>query len=313
MPTANRIADFISEGPAPEIPATPSGRKPNHLRIAAGGSEPGIPRDLLAKLLAPPADARLHDRRFAVLRQQLIDEFRPIDALELYEIDLCAADLLHLASIRQAMELVTAPTVSAEVVASARKAPARKKLLKLLQWLIKRGEACKLFDCCDQEAEPLARRLIEEFQSLKRLVAEADAERAEIIAKRADDPNPNEPAGDIEDFDPEDPRRRELLEIILPIEPVLIDLQQAQQVLTGNRPLNPDERLRWTAILKLAAETVAAGAIRLNDAAAKADAAQRTILLALAQDPLKLAVMHRCASQFEEAIQARLRRLKAGR
>ncbi len=313
MPTANRIADFISEGPAPEIPATPSGRKPNHLRIAAGGSEPGIPRDLMAKLLAPPADSRLQDRRFAALRQQLIDEFRPTNAMELYDIDLIVTDLLHLASLRQAMELVTAPSVSAEVVASAREAPARKKLLKLLEWLIKRGEACKLFDCCDQEAEPLARRLIEEFQSLKRLVAEADAERAEIIAKRADDPNPNEPAGDLEDADLEDPRRRGLLEIILPIEPLLIDIQQAQQVLTGNRPLNPDERLRWIAILKLAAETVAAGANRLNEAAAKADAAQRTVLLAIAQDPLKLAVMHRCAAQFEEAIQGRLKRLKAQR
>jgi len=267
----------------------------------------------MAKLLAPPADARLHDRRFTALRQQLIDEFRPANAMELYDIDLIVTDLLHLASLRQAMELVTSPAVSADVVASAREAPARKKLLKLLQWLIKRGEAAKRFDCNDQEAEPLARRLIEEFHCLKRLVAEADAERAEIVAKRAGGPNANEPAGGLEDADLEDPRRRGLLEVILPIEPMLTDLTQAQQVLTGNRPLNADERLRWTAILKLATENVAGGAIRLNDAAAKADAAQRAVLLALAQDPLTLAVLHRCARQFEEAIQARLRRLKAVR
>jgi hypothetical protein len=117
----------------------------------------------------------------------------------------------------------------------------------------------------------------------------------------------------LEEADPDDRRRRQLLDIISPIEPVLTDLVQAHQVLTGDRPLNSEERIRWIAILKLAAEKVAAGAFALKDSVAKASAAERAALLAVAQDPMKLAVLHRCTSQFEEAIQARLRRLKARR
>jgi hypothetical protein len=41
--------------------------------------------------------------------------------------------------------------------------------------------------------------------------------------------------------------------------------------------------------------------------------AQRTALASLAQDPMPLAVLHRAASQFEEAIAKRLRRLTTSR
>ena len=57
MPTTNRISDFIFEGSPDQSPVAPSGRQPNHLRIAADGREPEVPRDLFVKLIAPPPDA----------------------------------------------------------------------------------------------------------------------------------------------------------------------------------------------------------------------------------------------------------------
>jgi hypothetical protein len=310
MPSANRISDFISAGSPVESPVAPPGGHPNRLRIVSGDEKPIAPRDLLAQLIAPPADARLRDRRFAAIRRQLIDQFQPTEPALLVDIDLIASDLLHLASLRQAMELMTAPIVSPEVVASVRAAAAPRKILKLLKRLICHGESSKLFDSSDEDAATLAPRLADEFRGLKELVAEADAELAEVAAERAA-ASPDNPSSTPAEIDPEDLRRRQLLEIVLPIEPVLTDPTQAVEVLTGNRPLQPDERIRWVAILKLAAEGTAIRLFPTNGAVAKAQAAERATLMALAQDPVRLAVLHRSASQIEEAIQVRLKRLKA--
>jgi hypothetical protein len=85
------------------------------------------------------------------------------------------------------------------------------------------------------------------------------------------------------------------------------------QATVGHKPLSPDDQIRWVALLKFAAESVSNAKFGLNQAVAQAEAAERAMLAALAQDPLKLAVLHRCACELEEAIQRRLLRLKAVR
>jgi hypothetical protein len=144
----------------------------------------------------------------------------------------------------------------------------------------------------------------------RQLVAEAHAEMSESIAEGGT-AGSNNPIANAEEMDPDDLRHRELLEIILPIESVLTDSAQTLQVLTSNRPVDPNERIRWVAILKLTLESAQSRSFRMNEAVAKAQAAEQAILATLDQDPLKLAVLHRCASQLEEAIQRRIRRLKA--
>jgi hypothetical protein len=111
--------------------------------------------------------------------------------------------------------------------------------------------------------------------------------------------------------DPEDARYRQLLQIILPIESALLDSQQPMQVLSGNPTLSSADQMRWTAILKLVMENVAVRNRGSDKAIAVFAGAQRAVLVSLAQDPVRLAVLHRTASQFEEAIAKRIRRLKA--
>ena len=193
-----------------------------------------------------------------------------------------------------------------------RKAHAQNKLLNVLKWLINCGEACKPFDCPEKDAAMIASRLMKELRGLKDWVAEADAEMAETPADESTPASGNLMSEKIE-IDPDDLRRRQLLEIIMPIEHVLMDAPQAERVLTGNRLLDANEQIRWVAILKLTAESVETRNFSMNDAITKAQAAERASLMALAQDPVRLAVLHRSTMQFEEAVQARLRRLKGTR
>jgi hypothetical protein len=313
MSIATQFSDFLPEGRPVNNSDAPSDLRPPRLRIASERPEPNCPQDLLARLLTPPADAKMRDRRFAALRQQLIDQFLPIDAIQLLDADLIASDMLHLASLRQAMERVTVPALGADLSQTARKAEDHKKLTKLVQWLIERGEESKLFDCDDQEAGVLAPRLMEIFRALKDLVAEAEAEMAEALAEwNGTSSNESEEKPPV-DSDEDDGRRRQLLEIIMPIQTAVEDRVTVQEVLMGNQPLNPDEQIRWVALLKFAAEDATCSDFGLNSAMVKAEAAEREMLAALAQDPLKLAVLHRCACEIEGAIDRRLQRLKVGK
>jgi len=99
----------------------------------------------------------------------------------------------------------------------------------------------------------------------------------------------------------------------LPIESALLDVQLAKRVLSDGQTLSPSDQVRWTVILKLAMEDASARNYRSDEATVKFAAAQRELLVALAQDPVRLAVLHRCAAQIEEAIAKRIRQLKFGR
>jgi len=52
---------------------------------------------------------------------------------------------------------------------------------------------------------------------------------------------------------------------------------------------------------------------RLDQSVAKFEAAERALLVSLANDPIRLAVLHRAAAQIEEAIAERIKRLESGR
>lgn len=309
MLDTNRITEFLPELSNATAADRRCGRTLDGHRNTSGGEKYEAPPDQLAKLIAPPADARLNDKRFAAIRQQLIQHYQPITPVQLVDIDLIASDLLHLASVRQAMELITAPAVPAETIKAARGARQTKRLIKLLKRLIGRGEASHPFDCSEREAEMTAPVLMQEFQRVQEWVAEADVEAAE---RAAADPNTMEK---IEDYGPdsEDPRYRQLLDTLLPIAPALQDAQRTKRVLSGGQTLSPMEHIRWTAILKLAKESASLGNYGSDQAVAAFTAAQRAMLVQLAQDPIRLAVLHRTANQFEEAIEKRVRRLKNSR
>ena len=51
----------------------------------------------------------------------------------------------------------------------------------------------------------------------------------------------------------------------------------------------------------------------LNRSVAKFEAAERALLVSLAQNPIHLAVLHRAAAQIEEGIARRIKRLESGR
>ena len=66
MGRPNRVIEFLP--PSTPIMA-PSGRKPSGSGNAVDNDRPGVPKDLLEKLITPAPDGRRSDRRFKALRQ----------------------------------------------------------------------------------------------------------------------------------------------------------------------------------------------------------------------------------------------------
>jgi hypothetical protein len=309
----NRIEELLPDTFTALEKESGSGRSRSRTRTrsqtATTSADP--PQDLLVKLISPPADPRFRDKTFTAFRQQLIEQFQPADAIQFLDIDLIAADALHLVSVRQAMELITTPKAPKDIATDARRAAGVKECVDLLERLVKVGESGRSFDCTETETETAAPLLAQQFESLRQTIAEMDAENAEIATEMAAlGDNGSVPVDDPEDQRVE-LRCRRLLEILLPIEPALNDLQQIKLVLSGGRELSAEDRLRWTAVLKEALGYQRGCAYRLKEADERYGPYERAKLRELAKDPVKLAVLHRVASQLEEAIAKRVQRLKA--
>jgi hypothetical protein len=296
MGHSNRVIDFLPELTATQTLSAPSGRKPRGSCTSISGKEPDSPKDLLAKFIAPPPDGRRSDRRFRQLRQQLIDKYCPSDPIQLVNIDLVAADLLHLEKLRQAMALLTAPAVPDQTITEVHRARAARKQKAVLTRLIRTGEQDTPFDCTEKEARYMARRLTATFEHVRSWVAEVDAE----VAK---------PEGS----DSADQEYRKLWEVVQPIAPTFVDADQIKETLMGRRSITPQERGCWIALMERAKLNAAERDHRLNQSLVKFEAAERALLVSLAQNPIQLAVLHRVATQFEEAIARRIKRLEPGR
>ena len=61
--------------------------------------------------------------------------------------------------------------------------------------------------------------------------------------------------------------------------------------------MSPHEQIRWTAVVKLALENAESHIYPLKEAAEKFAAAEKAKLTELAGDPVRLAVLHRSATQ----------------
>ena len=216
--------------------------------------------------------------------------------MQLVDIDLTAADLLHLAKLRQAMAVLTSPAVPDQTITEVRRARAARKQKAVLARLIRTAQQDRPFDCDEKEARFMARRITAAYEHIKCWIAEMDADGVK-------------PDGG----DSEDEEHRQLWQALQPIAPTFADSDQIKEVLTGCRPITPEERSSWIKLMEQAKMNTGERDHRLDKSVAKFEAAERAQLVSLANDPIRLAVLHRVAAQIEEAIEKRIKRLESGR
>jgi len=250
MIAANRLLNLpadVSDAPATSFPIEidkryghpPSGSDSMSL------SQPASPTpDVVARLIAPPADARRRDRTFDAIRQGLIDRFKPTESDQLLDIDLVAADIVLLASYRRAIELLLDPRLGKAVSEGAIRAPVNARQVKLLERAASALEAGKPLFCTERQCATLARLFAESFDRLTKANDDMTREEAEIAAEKEAalkaGRKPRQYRSN-EDFI----NSQNALAVLTPIAADLRDAARVGCVLS-NRKRSPKSRSRWT-------------------------------------------------------------------
>ena len=205
----NRISDLMDHEdvppaavvPAPATLRTEAQREASrrngslgHGPVTAGGKAKSrlnaLKHGLLARVVAPPSDARRQDLMYEKARRRLAEEFRPATFSACAAVDALASDYVQLARARQMVEVLQRPrAMTAEDDQKWRTLQDRRRDLRLAERALARcdackegigegGDECRPFDFKRADADRLADQVAALMEQARGDLADVEAEEA---------------------------------------------------------------------------------------------------------------------------------------
>ena len=244
----NRIAEILDEptiryvarSPAQREASRRNGSRSRGPATAAGRARSAmnsLKHGLLARVIAPPHDPRLHDRLFLEIRKQLMSEFAPRSFTDAATIDALASDYVQMVRARSLIETASRPAIlSAEEQARWEMLASAKRDMDSFKELAANLDAGGVLHHTGPEADQLARQLARTLGQVE-----------EDLAVDADDAHADEMC-DAHD-ETETRRLSELASLLGPARTEWADPAHLAQLLDGSRRINRADRHRLRALV----------------------------------------------------------------
>jgi|GEM_PF-1877333 len=303
---ANRIADLLDKPYAPPRPRSEAqraasrhnGARSHGPKSVDGKSRSrlnGLHHGLLARVVAPPADARGDDRLYLQIRRRLLKQFNTMLFTDTLTIDVLAAEFVELGRIRKMVEAVYRPVpLTPEDAQVWDRLCACRCDVRLLEQVRAELDAGNAQPCDGKEAGRVAALVAD-------LVAQALADLAD--ADQDDAPADAQDQAELAQL-------RDLAQLLGPAARRLQDRARLTGILTGELRLHSADRRRLMSLLDRLVTSMNSWLDGHGDLEQRLQRQCEQNLAVLAQDPRRLILLRRYASRVEHSISRKLRALQ---